>query len=136
MPNWSRGIIEIKGKGKDIKRFLVDILGEDAKEVIDTGEKIILRPDIYTWFKGTNRNYIEGQIEFEYNYQENDSHFEDNGFMAAWYVEPEPYQVFSKQYDLEFKISVVEVLGGFEQKVHIQNGKVVKNIAKEIFIER
>lgn len=136
MPNWSRGIIEIKGKGKDIKRFLVEKLGEDAKEVIDTGEKIILIPDRYIWFEGTNRNFIEGQIEFEYTSQEVDSHFEDNGFMAAWYVEPEPYEVFSKQYDLEYIINVVEVLGGFEQEVHIQNGKVVKDTAKEIFIER
>ncbi|GGA43193.1 hypothetical protein [Psychrobacillus lasiicapitis] len=136
MTNWCRGIIEIKGKGEDIKRFLINKLGGDAKEIIDKGNKLILHADRVLWIEGTERNCIEGLLEFEYNSQDNESYFKDDGFHAARYIDSKPYVIFSKDFNLDFYISGVEVYGCFEQEIIIKRGIIVKEIAKKFEFER
>jgi hypothetical protein len=136
MPNWCRGIIEIKGKSENIKRFLIDKLGKDAEQIIETEEKLILRSERYLFFEGTVSNVIEGQIEFKFSPHEKESYFKDDAFKAAWNIEPEPYVRFSKEYDLNIFLFGVEVYGGFKQKIEIKNGKIVKELVEEINFSR
>ena len=152
MPNWCEGTLRLRGKRKDIVKFLKDNIRRvghvsDKFDTVDwpadvneedDGQSITVcrgnsNDDILTydwfWIAGTHRNFIADNPIYIDMYGTEDKTYTVciGGLHAAWGVEPEPYVAFSKKYGLDIKIFGSEQGMQFEQCIEIINGKLVKD---------
>lgn len=138
MPNWAEGSLKIRGKQKDVKRFLKENLIGEYSKPIQIEEKfdnleIELKTEYSFYIKGTRRAFIDrSEIEVWFDDEEDDIVTQElTNFRQAWAAIPENYVELSKQYHLDFHIFTFEQGMQFTQEIEIINGKVTKNIEKE-----
>lgn len=139
MPNWCVGTLKIRGKKKDIKRFLleglqpVDFVGMNKPKLkADTDEEGVF--ELYTeetcHIPHTARGFIkELEVSFEEKDDETITITADAKF--AWNICAEQLLKCCNQYDLDMKIYAFELGMEFNQNVEIVNGEIVKDEAIE-----
>ena len=111
MPNWSEGVLKIRGRNTDIISFLkygiyaVNYLGEkrEIETYLSTAGTIDLLTDDNNWFyvRGTTRGFIDtSEINLWYNnlYDENILCL---AFKQAWAIKTNELASISKLYNLD-----------------------------------
>lgn len=152
MPNWAEGVIKLRGKREDIKKFLKNglevenkgamlavILGikDYEKEVIEITEdeyamQLKTKGDLL--IKGTRESAIKGNITWLMDDdvtedEEEILHIED--FKQAWGVSAEQFARISQEYNIDIKIFAYESGMEFNQEIEIIKGEIIKDIKIE-----
>lgn len=137
MPNWCRGSLTVRGTKGNVKRFLIKSLNteDDIAEIYEDDEKLIIRSNHKFYIKGTNRNLIEDDIEFNFGDDRIIKQCSLECFMAAWVIDPEPYVQLAKEYEIDINIGVVEIYMGFTQEIKIQNGEIIIDKMEKINLD-
>ena len=132
MPNWSEGVLKIRGRNTDIISFLkygiyaVNYLGEkrEIETYLSTAGTIDLLTDDNNWFyvRGTTRGFIDtSEINLWYNnlYDENILCL---AFKQAWAIKTNELASISKLYNLDIKVYSYEFGMEFNQDIEIARG--------------
>lgn len=132
MPNWCMGTLKIRGKQKDVKRFVleglrpVDFFGNE-KEPLNLDKYNNVSSNDSCYIEGTCRGFVEDlDLYFDDEETENiickaiESKF-------AWGIEAEQFVETSKKYGVDFKIYAFERGMEFNQDIEIVAGEIVKD---------
>lgn len=134
MPNWCEGTLKVRGTKEDIKRFLIEavnpvgFLGDEVepKTIQEDQWEFTLKSKHHFHIKGTHRNFIESNIEFHFDTDDDIKICVIENFKAAWGIEPEPLAKLSKEYNIDFKIYAFERGKEFNLDLEIHKGDIVK----------
>jgi hypothetical protein len=133
MPNWCEGTLKVRGKTKDLKRFIL----EGLQPVTFLGDRCEpLKPDEnYGWnvsAKGTLyiENTYRGFVENLDVYLDNDD--EDTDIICldskfAWGISPTELQKTCIKYHVDMKIYAFECGMEFNRDIEIVDGEIVKD---------
>lgn len=133
MPNWCEGVLKIRGKKEDIKKFLttalvpVDYLGNKMEIEIkeDDWSMSVFSESKMFHVKGTRRNFIDGSIEWCFDDKEVNV-LVLNEYRGAWSIDTDGLTELSKEYNLDFKIYAFERGGQFNIDFEVHKGNVIK----------
>ena len=131
MPNWIRGNMKLIGKVGNIKKFLLERLSADDREIYEDKNKLVIRSKKSFYIEGTKRNLIADDIEFNYE----DGEITIDNFIAAWSIDPEPYIQMSQEYKINIEVGGVEIYGGFVQQIEIKKGEIILNNFEKISLD-
>lgn len=135
MPNWSEGILKVRGKYENVIDFfndnleIVDFFGNEIKSALTIDDyddlvEISLKGKGYV--KGTNRNFTKSDYIGIYRREDNTAcaviHIK-----GAWFIEPNPYIKMSKNHDVDIKIESFERGMEFSQYILIEKGHLIEN---------
>lgn len=140
MPNYCRGQLRIRGKFENIIQFIENEVrtydySKGEEPVVDLSRRKIHRYDdeFSLWIENgcayveeTHRNFIDDGI-YETEKREDGTAVLVVNLFAAWNIKTEPYEVFSKKYDIEFRIYAFESGMQFNRDIWIDGGHAVKN---------
>jgi len=132
MPNWCRGNLVVRGTKDKVKRFLLENLIANDREIHEDDMKMTICSNHGFYVEGTKRNFVDADIEFHFATEEVIQQCILNNFSAAWSIDPEPYIQVSKKYNIDIKVGGIEAYGGFVQEMEIQNGEIVSERVKRI----
>lgn len=147
MPNWVKGNIRLRGRASAI----IDFLKNEIVSCSYFGGKILEHATLFEyeddeciikqspechgcgWFyiKGTQRNFMEGDMLYVYLENEGVETVCIDGFKAAWQVLPEPYIEKSKKYGIDIKIVGFELGMQFMATVDVSDGVLIQNEEKK-----
>lgn len=132
MPNWCEGTLKIRGKQKDVKRFVleglrpVDFFGNEKEPLnLDKYNNVYSNDSCY--IEGTCRGFVEDlDVYFD---DEEDENIICKALEAkfAWGIEVETLVETSKKYGVDFKIYAFERGMEFNQDIEIIAGEIVKD---------
>lgn len=146
MPNWCEGVLKIRGKKKNIIKFL-----EEGTSLLDgLWEPKEIKPEVKSdddyneieiknidrekridtlYIKGTRRHFIElneNEI-YIYNTNKEEQVICLENFKAAWGIDAGALRVISARYDIDIKIYGFERGMEFNQDIEIVKGKIIKD---------
>lgn len=149
MPNWSEGVLKIRGKKQDIENFIrngIDYQDYRYEPAVDEKGKVSLKQsanardcpiEVDEWeitvkntvdlhIKGTHRMFITSKnIECWWHEKEIEIVYLD--IQQAWAVSAEQLQDLSKKYNLDFKIFATEMGMEFCQDIEVVGGQIIKD---------
>lgn len=149
MPNWSKGVLKIRGKKKDIINFLNSGIerygyprnGEDYTELPlniqcdEFGDIFCEETDEehHSWlhFKNSRRLFVNGNIEWYFNDDENIEEVVALDIKQAWRIDEEYFVDTSKTYNIDFKLMVFENGCCFTQEIEVVKGELILNRTTE-----
>lgn len=134
MPNWVRGDLKIRGEKDNIKKFLLDNLIQDDRQIIEDENNLILVSLEGFHINGTLENCALKVIGF-FASDEKVKEFKIKKIMAFREISPEPYIIFSNRYDIDIEIVASNYFGGYYQKIEINKGEIVENELLDYFID-
>ena len=132
MPNWCAGTLRVRGRKKDLQKFITDGLKPlpiKGKEIPDL--KLDEYGDIYCnstcYIKGTTRGFVQSlDVYFEEN--------EDNSIQTialdvefAWAINSEELLKVCQKYHVDMRIYAFEQGMEFNLEIEIINGKITKD---------
>lgn len=144
MPNWCTGDLKVRGKYKDIKKFL-------SKELVNLGgdvfnrkyEELIMEESDYElsvsagnqglWFRNAYRSYFENGFDIYIDCDDEENKEEMiitanlGELQTAWGTDTKALTKLSEQYNLDFKIYAYEKGMEFNIDFEVHKGKVIKN---------
>lgn len=147
MPNWCKGKLKVRGNPENIVRWFTDCVtvydrpyfnknkfpnGEWVYNKIHDGALLSCDDETFyinvkdtAYIEGTMKNFVE---KF-YTEQISDG---DNAIlvlpvMAAWSMQPEPYEEMSKKYRLDFRFYGFESSGCVNQEMEVIKGETTIN---------
>lgn len=139
MPNWCEGILKVRGKKENLKKFLknniknVNLIGEEKTINIIEEEYedfIYFNPKHSSlYLKDTSRGFIEPIYNEVYFYKTD----KKNIFIVlleykqAWGIISKELQNISNKFNIDIKIHGFEKGMEFEQDIEIINGKIIKD---------
>lgn len=133
MPNWCEGTLKVRGKQKDIKRFVLEGLKPvgffgDEKEPLTMDEYDCVSSKNDCWIEGTRRGFVE-DLDVYFNGEDEDEDKKTHCFETrfAWAIEAEPLAEISKKYSVDLKIYAFERGMEFNQDIEIVDGEIVEN---------
>lgn len=137
MPNWCEGTLKIRGKSKDLKKFIlgalkpVDVLGNDKKPLEFDGSECSTNSTC--WIEGTRRGFVDDLYVYldEPDSEEIETLALDARF--AWAISADDLHRVCLKYNVDMKIYGFEKGMEFNQDIEIVNGEIVKD--KEITFE-
>ena len=145
MPNWSEGVLKIRGAKEDIENFIRNGIDyTDYNYKLENGElkaipkprecpieidedEISIKNTMDLWVKGTRRMFVNSKDIYAYFSKSKD----ESKFIIcidvrqAWEILSENLQEISKKYKVDFKIFATERGMEFCQDVEVVNGEVV-----------
>lgn len=148
MPNWCRGVLKIRGKKRDLLKFLKkgievvyykndgkgNVILEDNPLKIHNKEceSIVIYSENkdYIHVKDTRRCFIVDNIEWFWD--SDDKEDLDNTYTKildieqAWKLEVEQFSEISRKYNLDFRIRGYECGMEFSQEFEIIGGNITK----------
>ena len=134
MPNWCEGTLKVRGKVKDLKKFVleglhpVDFFGNE-KSALEINKYDNCESSETCYIENTRRGFVEGlDIYFEEDEEEIDIIALDSKF--AWGINAKELQETCKKYNVDMKIYAFESGMEFNQDIEIVDGEIVKD--KEI----
>ena len=134
MPNWCEGTLKVRGKTKDLKRFVLEglqpvgLLG-DAKDALTIDKHGNCYSDNTCHIENTHRGFVESlDIYFEEDEEEIDIIALESKF--AWAISASDLQRTCIKYNVDMKIYGFELGMEFNQDIEIVDGVIVKD--KEI----
>lgn len=139
MPNWCEGELKVRGKKKNIIRFMEEGI-QPMTPLAENLEKIKFTQGKYSTYAMSTckKKYLiieagrafidEFMIEFE-NLESDETDILVEAFPArfAWKINAEKLQDIAKKYNIDIKILGFECGGQFNQLVEIVNKKIIKN---------
>lgn len=138
MPNWCEGILKIRGKKKDIIKFVeeglqdVDLLGGviNEKIILDKQQDYIqIKENNSLHIKNTRRAFVRdnyGEIYF-HKTSEKDIFIICLDFKQAWDIDTEPLAEISVKFNIDFKIYAFEMGMQFNRDIEIIQGEIIKD---------
>lgn len=135
MPNWCEGTLKVRGKIKDLKKFVleglkpVDILGNDKEPLKFTDYDDWCELDIKNtcYIENTRRGFVySGYIYFEGDDDEIKIICLECKF--AWGISAEELQETCQKYGVDMNIYAFECGMEFNQHIEIVTGKIVKDL--------
>lgn len=132
MPNWCAGTLRVRGRKKDLQKFVTDGLKPlpiKGKEIPDL--ELDEYGDIYCnsmcYIKGTTRGFVQSlDVYFEEN--------EDNSIQTialdvefAWAINSEELLKVCQKYHVDMRIYAFEQGMEFNLEIEIINGKITKD---------
>lgn len=134
MPNWCEGTLKVRGKTKDLKKFVLEglqpvgIFGESKSPLeIDKYDNCMSSETCH--IENTRRGFVEGlNIYFEEDEEKIDVIALETKF--AWGISASDLQETCKKYNVDMKIYGFERGMEFNQDIEIVDGEIVKD--KEI----
>lgn len=135
MPNWCEGTLKVRGKIKDLKKFVleglkpVDILGNDKEPLKFTDYDDWCELDIknHCYIENTRRGFVEsGYIYFDGDDDEIKIICLECKF--AWSISAEELQKTCQKYGVDMNIYAFECGMEFNQHIEIVAGKIVKDM--------
>lgn len=148
MPNWSEGVLKIKGTKQDIENFIrngidyrdyrYEFKEKQLQEIPvprDCSIKID-EDDIYVentmdlYIKGTRRMFVNSEkIETYYRQgkEKGEKYIVYIDIRQAWAVVAQNLQSLSKEWKLDFKIFATEQGMEFCQDIEVVNGEIIAN---------
>lgn len=141
MPNWCEGILKIRGKQKDIIKFieekfvLYNYTNQTMENIkyIDDGKYMTLPDERFIekelWVKDSRKMFVELTWDFEYldNYDMEERITLCCNCRQGWGIDTEDLANMSLQYNLAFKIYAFERGGEFNQDIEVKQGKIIKD---------
>ncbi len=124
MPNWCEGQLKIRGKLKDVKRFLIEACGGTKRQSDTFGEIITIKS--WAWVKDTHRGFISEFTEiYTENYEAWTLPVITLAYSQAWNIHTNELVELSKKYEVDLKIYAFEQGMCFNRDIEICGGKVV-----------
>lgn len=131
MPNWCEGTLKVRGKAKDLRKFIVeglepvDIMGNN-KEPLEFvyGE---CETPYKCWIRGMHRGFVNDFYVYI------DEELSEEELMIclntkfAWDINAEALRKISSQYQVDMKIYAFERGMEFNRDIEIAKGEIVKN---------
>lgn len=126
MPNWCEGTLRIRGKQKDIRRFLKEGLepAMGSKVVYNSDEQI--RYDGCIWIKNTHRGFVD-DVDVWFGKRENDQMIIALHASFAWNIDAYPFIGISQEYNIDLRIYGFERGMEFCQDIEVIDGKITKD---------
>lgn len=146
MPNWCEGTLRVRGKMKDLKRFVSEgILSTNHEwvegvpmtkmtplkmEEYEDGERCgfsVLEGVQGAWLKGTRRHFVQQ------DYIEMESRAWDDvrtlclEIQAAWGMDATQLQAICKEFSVDMRVYGFECGMEFNQNIEIINGEITKD---------
>jgi hypothetical protein len=138
MPNWCEGVMKVRGSKEEIKKFLLEGLnpiggGLFGQVPVEKEEKedeweFSLKSKHGFHVKGTHRNFIETNIDFYFESEDEIKVCVIDGFKAAWGIDAAPLAQLSKDYNVDLRIYAFERGMEFNQEIEIHKGEIIKDI--------
>ena len=146
MPNWCQGVLKVRGKKRNLIKFINNVLEipnrkdmfMNIKPISDEYGDLFLTVTCFDTihFKDTRRCFLIKNIEWHWDsVNENDGL--DNVYVQcldiqqAWYLETQQFVAWSKEFKVDFKIRGYEKGGQFTQEIIVENGNLIKNEEKK-----
>lgn len=130
MPNWCEGTLKVRGKEKDLKRFVleglrpVSFFGEYQEKLQFDGSMIESKIDCH--IENTRRGFVENLYEwFDKEDDEIDIICLETRF--AWGIEASKLLETCKKYNVDMRIYAFEQGMEFNQNIEIINGQIIKD---------
>lgn len=130
MPNWCEGTLKVRGKTKDLKKFVleglrpVNFFGEYQEKLQFDGCMITSKIDCH--IENTRRGFVEHlEVWFDEEDDEIDIICLDTRF--AWGIDASQLLETCKKYNVDMKIYAFEQGMEFNQNIEIVNGAVIKD---------
>ena len=140
MPNWCEGVLKVRGKKKDLIKFLkngIERLNYKDGEIplnlkIDEkfDEYILTNDDGWLHIKDTRRCFLDS-LEWYLEDDDEDVMIQYIDIKQAWRLEVEQFTNISRKYHIDFRIKGYECGGQFSQEFEIINGNITFYEEKE-----
>lgn len=135
MPNWSEGVLKVRGNYENVLKFFeenvetVDFFGNRdesalAIEKFDDGMTMTLKKTGY--IKGTHRNFTESDYICIFR-KDDDTACVPIHIKGAWSIDSEPFVKMSEDYAVDIKIESYERGMEFSQYILIEKGQLIKD---------
>lgn len=135
MPNWCVGTLKVRGKIKDLKRFIVDVLqpvtffGDDnGKLELNEGDGYFtVNKDGSNHIKHTYRGFVEDLdlwVDFDKEDEVKTIALESK---FAWDINAYQLLEVCQEFDVDMKIYAFERGMQFNRNIEIVDGEIVKN---------
>ena len=154
MPNWCKGVLKVKGKKKDLLRFInegIERYGypRDEKdeytkyplnvETDEYGDTFVNYTDeennTWLYFKDSRRCFIEDSINWIWDSSEEaeleEEYIQCLDIKQAWRLEPDYFKEISKEYNIDFRMKGFESGCCFTQVIEIIKGVITINLVNE-----
>lgn len=137
MPNWCEGTLKVRGKTKDLKKFVLEGLQPvgffgESKQPLEINKYDNCESSETCYIENTRRGFVEGlNIYFEEDEEKIDIIALESKF--AWAISASDLQRTCKKYNVDMKIYGFEKGMEFNQDIEIVDGEIVKD--KEIDFE-
>lgn len=147
MPNWCEGVLKIRGKKKDLIKFInegIERYGHPGTEDGYTKHPLNVETDEFgdltlketdeehnSWLclKDSRRCFIEKNVCWYWNnHSEEDlekEYIQCLDIKQAWRLEPDYFKAISKKYNIDFKIIGIECGIGFLQEIEVIKGEMI-----------
>ncbi len=145
MPNWSKGVLKVRGKKKDIINFLnsgIERYGYPRKgegytelplniQCDEFGDILCEETDekhhSWLYFKNSRRLFVDGNIEWYCEDDENIEQVMALDIKQAWKIDEEYFVDTSKNYNIDFKLMTFENGCCFTQEIEVVKGELILN---------
>ena len=135
MPNWSEGVLKVRGKYENVIKFFkenlhtVDFFGMDVEsaltiEYYDDSVGMSLKKTAH--IKGTHRNFTESDYISICRREDNTACVAIH-IKGAWAIDSKPYVEMSNNYDVDIKIESFERGMEFSQYILIEKGQLIED---------
>lgn len=135
MPNWCEGTLKVRGKTKDLKKFVlealhpVDLIGF-KKPSLKLNEYGDCESNETCYIENTRRGFVEGLDIYFSEYEDEEVEVIALESKFAWDITASELQETCKKYNVDMKIYAFEKGMEFNRDIEIVNGEIVKD--KEI----
>lgn len=134
MPNWCMGTLKIRGKQKDVKRFVleglrpVDFFGNEKEPPLNLNKYNNVSSNYSCYIEGTCRGFVE-DLDVYFDGNENAENIICKAVEAkfAWGIDATEFVEISKKYGVDFRIHAFERGMEFNQDIEIIAGEIVKD---------
>ena len=133
MPNWCKGTLKVRGKEKNLKKFIVealepvDFLGEKTEEMkINYDGYFSAYSKRHCYIKGTCRGFVE-DLDVELYGEDEDVRVLCLETETAWDIDAKPLQALCKEFTVDMKIYAFESGMEFNREIEIIDGEIVKD---------
>lgn len=135
MPNWSEGILKVRGNYENVIKFFeenletVNFFGdkvESALTIEKYDDSVGMTLEKTAYIKGTHRNFTESNYISIYHRKDNTACVPIH-IKGAWYIESEPYVKMSNDYKVDIKIESYERGMEFSQYILIEKGQLIED---------
>lgn len=143
MPNWCKGVLKVRGKKRDLLKFLNEGIKDIHYKFDDQGHSVseYLSPKIKTdeneteiilsecagnlYIEGTRRSFITNNIDWWWSYDDEEKIYTQLiDIQQAWRLEVEQFSEISRKYHIDFKIKGYECGMEFSQEFEIIQGNI------------
>lgn len=133
MPNWCEGVLKVRGKEENLKRFITEGLTPVSFLGMVTGKLEInehgcVKSELSCHIKNTHRGFVENLDVCIEDIEDDDGNYiVQLEAKFAWGIYAEELLKTCQEFEVDMKIYAFERGMEFERDIEIVNGAIVKN---------